>query len=156
MALYHSQTWRHVIIRNYLMAFWLSPDVSTPDPIISTRALSHIPFHYFNAFGVKNDSKPEEGVFFALRHATCLHLTSSHVQCYVPGMITSLRSKYMTFGYHHGRLITSWRERAYRICRLWVIKAKCVLNMWLLEIISWRFGYRPKYQPEAPLSDQEL
>ena len=30
-------------------------------------------------------------------------------------MITSLRSKYMTSGYHHGRLITSWRERAYRM-----------------------------------------
>ena len=25
-----------------------------------------------------------------------------------------------------------------------------------LEIISWRFGYRPKYQPETPLSAREL
>ena len=33
----------------------------------------------------------------------------------VPGMITSLPSKYTTFGYHHDRLITSWRERAYSI-----------------------------------------
>ena len=32
-------------------------------------------------------------------------------------MITFLPSKYMTSGYHHGRLITSWRERAYCICR---------------------------------------
>ena len=31
------------------------------------------------------------------------------------GMITSLRSKYTTSGYHHSRLITSWRESAYRI-----------------------------------------
>ena len=28
------------IIRDYLMAFWLSPDVSTLDPIISPRALA--------------------------------------------------------------------------------------------------------------------
>ena len=69
------------------------------------------------------------GVNFALRQATCLHLTSSNDQRYVPGMITSLRSKYMTSGYHHGRLITSWRERAYRICRLLDIAAKSVLNM---------------------------
>ena len=69
-------TWG-VILRDYLMAFWLSPEVSTWDPIISQRALarglimvegwywgwlpkphviislSHIPFHYFNAFDVK-------------------------------------------------------------------------------------------------------
>ena len=63
-------------------------------------------------------------------YTTCLHLTSSNEQRYVPGMITSLRSKYMTSGYHHGRLITSWRERAYRICRLSVITANRVLNMW--------------------------
>ena len=91
--------------------------------------LSHIQFHYFNAFGVKNVSKTEKWRIFALRHASCLHLTSSNDQRYVLGMITSLRSKYMTSGYNHGRLITSWRERAYRICRLWVITAKCVLNM---------------------------
>ena len=52
-------------------------------------------------------------MIFALRHTTCLHLTSSNDQSYVPGMITSLRSKYMTSGYHDGRLITSWRKRAY-------------------------------------------
>ena len=75
-------------------------------------------------FDVKNVSKTEEWRNFALHHATCLHQTSSVVQRYVLGMITSLRSKYMTSGYHHGRLITSWRERAYRICRLWVITAK--------------------------------
>ena len=32
-------------------------------------------------------------------------------QLLVPGMITSLRSKCMTSGCHHGRLITSWREK---------------------------------------------
>ena len=57
---------------------------------------------------------------FALRHPTCLHLTSSNDQSLVPGMITSLRSNYMTSGYHHDRLITSWQERAYRICRIWL------------------------------------
>ena len=41
-------------------------------------------------------------------------------------MITSFHSKYMTSGYHHGRLITSWRERDYRICRLWVSRQKCL------------------------------
>ena len=56
------------------MAFWLSPEVSTLDPIISPRALD---------------------------------LTSSNDQRYMRGMITSLRSKYMTSGYHHGGLITS-------------------------------------------------
>ena len=30
----------HMIIRDYLMAFWLSPEVSTRDPIISPRALA--------------------------------------------------------------------------------------------------------------------
>ena len=30
----------YVIIRDYLMAFWLSPEVSTRDPIISPRALA--------------------------------------------------------------------------------------------------------------------
>ena len=29
-------------------------------------------------------------------------------------------------------------------------------QVWYLEIISWRFGYRPKYQPETPLSAREL
>ena len=58
-----------------------------------------------------------------LRHAACLHLTSSNDQCLLPGMITSLRSKFMTFSFHHSRLITSWWERVYRICRLWVITA---------------------------------
>ena len=33
-----------------------------------------------------------------LRHATCLHLTSSNDQRLVLGMITSLRSKYLTSG----------------------------------------------------------
>ena len=28
------------VIREYLMAFWISPEVSTRDPIISPRALS--------------------------------------------------------------------------------------------------------------------
>ena len=32
----------NVIIRDYLMAFWLSPEVSTRDPIISPRALVDI------------------------------------------------------------------------------------------------------------------
>ena len=36
--------------------------------------------------------------------------------------ITSLRSKYMTSGDHHGRLITSWRESAYRIGRLGLLQ----------------------------------
>ena len=31
---------KYVIIRDYLMAFWLSPEVSTRDPIISPRALA--------------------------------------------------------------------------------------------------------------------
>ena len=57
-------------------------------------------------------------VNLALCHATCLHLTSSNDQRLMPGMITPLSSKYMTSGYHHGRLITNWWERAYRICRL--------------------------------------
>ena len=39
-----------------------------------------------------------------LRHATCLHLTSSYDQRYVPGMITSLRSKYMA------RLSSRWAD----------------------------------------------
>ena len=39
-------------------------------------------------------SKTEEWRNFELRHATCLHLTSSNEQRYVPGMITSLPSKY--------------------------------------------------------------
>ena len=52
------------------------------------------------------------------RHATCFHLTSSNDQRLVPGMINSLRSKCMTSGYHHGRLITSWPESAYLICRI--------------------------------------
>ena len=30
----------YVIIRDYLMVFWLSPEVSTRDPIISPRALA--------------------------------------------------------------------------------------------------------------------
>ena len=38
-----------------------------------------------------------------LRHATCLHPTSSNEQ-----------SKCMTSSYYRGELITSWRERAYR------------------------------------------
>ena len=33
------QLWA-VIIRDYLMAFWLSPEISTQDPIISPRALA--------------------------------------------------------------------------------------------------------------------
>ena len=36
---------------------------------------------------------------FALRHATCLHLTSFNDQRLVLGMITSLGSKYMTSSY---------------------------------------------------------
>ena len=47
-----------------------------------------------------------------------------NVQHLVPGMITSFYSNYMTFGDHHGKLITSWRERA---CRLYAL------------------GYRSKY-----------
>ena len=47
-----SDMWRHVcdnsynvfqtamVFRDYLMAFWLSPEVSTRDPIISPRALA--------------------------------------------------------------------------------------------------------------------
>ena len=50
---------------------------------------------------------------FALRHATCLHLTSSNDQHLVQGMITSFHSKCMTSGYHHDWLITSWRDGAY-------------------------------------------
>ena len=41
--------------------------------------------------------KQRTDVNFALRHATCLHLTSSNDQRLVPGIITSLRSKYVTF-----------------------------------------------------------
>ena len=61
---------RYMIIRDYLTAFWLLPEVSTRDPIISLRALarglimvegkpcviiclSHIPIHYFNAIVVQ-------------------------------------------------------------------------------------------------------
>ena len=36
---------------------------------------------------------------FALCHSTCLHLTSSNDKHLLPGMITSLRSKYMTSSY---------------------------------------------------------
>ena len=37
-------------------------------------------------------------------------------------MITSLGSKCVTSGYHHGRLITSWRERAFAYFGLlWLI-----------------------------------
>ena len=36
---------------------------------------------------------------------SCLHLTSSNNQRLVSGMITSLHSKYMTSGYHHGMQI---------------------------------------------------
>ena len=68
----------------------------------------------------KNVGQTRTDVNIALRHATCLHLTSSNDQ----GLINSRRLKLVTSGYHHGRLITRWRERAYRICRLWVIMAK--------------------------------
>ena len=37
------------------------------------------------------------------------------------------------------------------------ISVKCTkYTILYLEIISWRFGYRPKYQPETPLSAREL
>ena len=52
----------------------------------------------------------------AVCHATCCHLTSSNDQCLVLGMITSFHSKYTILGYHLGRQITSWQERAYHIC----------------------------------------
>ena len=32
-------TWRDFVIRDFLRGFWLSPKVSTRDPIISLRAL---------------------------------------------------------------------------------------------------------------------
>ena len=35
------------------------------------------------------------------------------------------------------------------------IRRRCSSG-WYLEIISWRFGYGPKYQPETPLSAREL
>ena len=39
MALFYSQTRRHVIIRDYLMAFWLSPNYQ-PETSLSARELS--------------------------------------------------------------------------------------------------------------------
>ena len=32
-----SNVYRYIIFRDYLMAFWLSPEVSTRDPIVSPR-----------------------------------------------------------------------------------------------------------------------
>ena len=60
-------------------------------------------------------------------------------------------------------VITCW-ERADHLALLCVM-LPCVFvtfpygvlgQVWYLEIISWRFGYRPKYQPETPLSAREL
>ena len=51
----------------------------------------------------------------------------------------------MTSGYHHGGLITSWRERAYPICRLWAIAANSVPNSaqaWLTA--AWTFAQSDK------------
>ena len=62
-------------------------------------------------FGVRHTKmyvKHKTDINCALCCATCLHLTSSNKQCLEPGMITSLRSKYMTFSYQPGGQITSW------------------------------------------------
>ena len=80
-------------------------------------------------FPYKNVSKYRIDVNFVLPHTTSLHLTSCNEQCLLPGMITPLHSKYMPSSYHHARQITSWGERAYCICRLWVITANSVPNM---------------------------
>ena len=79
-------------------------------------------------------------VNFALRHATCLNLTSSNDQRHVRDMITSLRSKCMTSCYHHSLLKTSSWERANPICGFWVIAANSVPNI------------NPQYQPSTIIS----
>ena len=50
----------------------------------------------------------------------------------------------------------------YTVCKQLMLLQDCTVaqvglsqyyqHMGYLEIISWRFGYRPKYQPETPLS----
>ena len=40
LCMEHFVALQRMLIRDYLMAFWLSPEVSTRDPIISPRALA--------------------------------------------------------------------------------------------------------------------
>ena len=78
-------------------------------------------------FNTKTKVKHTIDVNFALRHATCLHLTSSNDQHLLLGMITSLRSQCMTSCYHQAD--NQLAGKSYGICRLWVIEANSVPNM---------------------------